>query len=180
MKHKKIKSQVETGHVSQQELLSLIRKEKQGDIYVMADNEIYFGKLVSGEIKLYNGKQMEAAYIQEVRVFGETKELKITRVNDNFIWRLRKDSIGNDTIYFDDTHKLWGKVVSYDGEWSVLKENRGTKLVIPKVFKEKEDIVLVFRKYVAFQEWDLATNQPFRYAVVDERLVEFQEMKEEK
>ncbi|WP_193769035.1 CRISPR-associated protein Csx19 [Metasolibacillus meyeri] len=178
MKHKSGKSEREIKSISQDELLTCIRAQENGDMYVMADQAVYFGKLVNGNIQLHGDTKFEEAYIQEVRIFDSEKELKLTRVNGNFIARLRKDGTGEETIYFDDTHKLWGSGVKCDGEWSVLEEGRGMELAIPKKFAKDDAVVLIFRKYLAFQEWDPATAQSFRYTVVDERLVEYQKMEE--
>ncbi|WP_341299984.1 CRISPR-associated protein Csx19 [Lysinibacillus sp. FSL H8-0500] len=178
MKHRTIKSQMDTGRIPQEELLSFICAQKNGDIYIMADDAVYFGQLDNGKIKLYNDAQFEESYVQEVRVFDESKELKLIRRNSEFLWRTRKDSQGNGMIYFDDTHKLWGRVAKSDGKWSVLQEGRGMKIAIPREFKEKEHVVLVFRKYLAFQDWDLTIEQPFCYSIVDERLVKYEKMEE--
>ncbi|MBU5266438.1 type III-D CRISPR-associated protein Csx19 [Virgibacillus proomii] len=183
MRHQKLDSVVTKGHLTKDELIEFIRDTKNGDLYLVIDYGVYLGKVEASEIKLYDDDAiLEPQFIQEVRIFNKQKEIKISRINDRFVWRERKDTNEGkeETTCFDETYKLWGQVTAHKENWSILTEQRGTSIAIPDSYEKGQKVGLVFRKYIEFQDWDLVNDQPFSYQVVDDRLVKYALWKEEK
>ncbi len=169
------------GKLKADELIDFITSNK-GQLYIVTDYGVFLGIVESKNIKLYDDEKLNPDFIQEVRIFNKDKEIKITRINDEFVWRERKDTENNkgNTTHIDETYLLWGKVKHLDRGWSILTEQRGSRIALPHLYEQEQKVGLVFRKYIAFQDWDLANEKPFAYHVVDDRLVEYQIWKEEK
>ncbi|MEI3611533.1 type III-D CRISPR-associated protein Csx19 [Pseudogracilibacillus sp. SO30301A] len=179
MKSGETRSLLYSGFLYKEELMGFIKNFKHSYLYLVTDYAVYLGKVQDHEIKLIDAEP-DVQLIQEVRIFNQSEETKITRMKDRFVWRTRKDEIktGKNIIYIDETHKLWGTVTDTQAGWSCLREKRGASIAVPGNFKKGQEIGLVFRKYVEFQDWDLATKQPFAYEIVDERLVNYVNWKE--
>lgn len=184
----KVNSNVTTKTLKEDEVIAFIKRQNNGDLYVVVDYGVFLGRLQDKEILLLQKKQVaiekefpKAKYIQEVRIFDKDMEIKITRTQQGFVWRKRQDSeneTGKMTLdYIDECYKLWGSITEVGDGFSVLKENRGTTIVIPRKYEVNQQIGLVFRKYISFQDKDLVTEQPFSYQIIDERLVKYCEFK---
>lgn len=177
---------VTSGYLFEDELEKFIKDMQNGYLYLVTGYAVHLGKVKSREIKLYNDKIYDdifsqVSFIQEVRIFNKQKEIKITRMNDRFVWRERKDTNeGKGKITcIDETYKLWGQVTAHKEYWSILTEQRGTSIAIPDSYEKGQKVGLVFRKYIEFQDWDLVNDQHFSYRVEDERLVKYELLKEE-
>lgn len=174
-------STITKGKLKADELINFI-KLNNGQLYVVTDYGVFLGIVESNNIKLYDDEMLNPEFIQEVRIFNKDKEIKITRMQDEFVWRERKDTDHKkgEITRIDETYLLWGEVEQCENGWSILTEQRGSRIALPHSYKKKQKVGLVFRKYIAFQDWDLVNKQPFTYHVVDDRLVEYQLWKEEK
>ncbi|KNE21258.1 hypothetical protein KM914_18510 [Virgibacillus pantothenticus] len=181
MKLARCNSTITKGKLKTDELINFI-KLNNGQLYVVTDYGVFLGEVASKIIKLYDQEIPTAEFIQEVRIFNKDKEIKITRMHGEFVWRERKDTDHKKgkITRIDETYLLWGKVEQCENGWSILTEQRGSRIALPHSYEEKQKVGLVFRKYIAFQDWDLANEQSFTYHVVDDRLVEYQLWKEEK
>lgn len=162
------------GLIKASELLAFIQEHEKSDAYIETASEVSLCHIK--DIKL------NTDYVQEVRLFTEQAETKIVRRDTNtFIWRTIQDSSeGEPTVYIDETHKLWGTVAGSSKSKTILKEQRGTTITVPIASKKGEQVGLVFRKYIVFQDKDFAGDTPFTYGIEDERLVKFVTFKEAK
>ncbi|WP_042473174.1 type III-D CRISPR-associated protein Csx19 [Bacillus ndiopicus] len=174
MKAIETSSLVITGTIDKEQIMDCIKEHNGFELYIVTDYGVLLGK-VTKEHLILNENEPNPEFIQEVRIFNEKEEIKITRQEERFVWRKRKDMVKDaPKIHFiDECHKLWGKVVDVKGAFSILHEKRGTKIAIPHKYEIGDEVSLVFRKYIAFQDKDFATDQPFSYSVVDERLVKY-------
>lgn len=175
LKAKSIQSIVTTGFLKKEELLDFMKEQAKTDLYLVVDYGVFLGEIINKNIVLHKNSVPKEDFIQEVRLFKDESEVKITRAKEGFVWRKREDK-DNKTpnIYvIDETHKLWGKVTKAEKEYSILTEDRGTTIVIPKKYEICQEVGLVFRKYIAIQDKDFVMNQPFSYQIIDERLVKY-------
>ncbi|GIP64009.1 hypothetical protein J32TS6_25640 [Virgibacillus pantothenticus] len=181
MKLARCNSTITKGKLKTDELINFI-KLNNGQLYVVTDYGVFLGEVASKIIKLYDQEIPTAEFIQEVRIFNKDKEIKITRMHGEFVWRERKDTDNKKgkITRIDEKYLLWGQVEHLEKGWSILTEQRGSRIALPHSYKKKQKVGLVFRKYIEFQDWDLVNEQPFAYHVVDDRLVEYQLWKEEK
>lgn len=183
MKHKEIESIVESGAFKEEDIFSFIIKSKNSNLYMVTEYAVYLGKIQDGKIELGGASVPKPCFILEVRIFEEDKETKLTRTKEGFVWRKRTDKEKSKEHYkisvIDEEHKLWGKVTRVEKEWSTLEDQRGTKINIPNKYVEGASVGLIFRKYIDFQDWNLAINQPFCYKIIDERLVKYTDWRED-
>lgn len=161
------------GLIKASELLAFIQEHEKSYAYIETASEVSLCDIK--DIKL------NTDYVQEVRLFTEQAETKIVRRDANtFIWRTIQDgSEGEPTVYIDETHKLWGTVACSERK-NVLTEQRGTTITVPIASEKGDQVGLVFRKYIVFQDKDFAGDTPFTYGIEDERLVKFVTFKEAK
>ncbi len=166
------RSKIEHGTTTQDALFkSIPEKLHDGFVYAVFDHAICIGKSEAGTLsfKQYTGKTIEENldFLQEIRIFNEEREFRAVRVDGQFRWRLRMDNDeGEPTYYLDETHKLWGKAVNVqEDDWTLLKEERGTKLWFPENIKKDGEKGIVIRQYLAFGQ-----NS---YCFSDERLIGF-------
>lgn len=179
MKAEAINSIVTTGFLEETEVLDFIKRRGKGNLYIVADYGVFLGDIQDKRIVLFEGVP-KAEFIQEVRIFTKIMETKITRTKKGFVWRKRSDDERKKTNidYIEECHKLWGKVTKVEKGFSILQEKRGTTIAIPKRYEKGQKVGLVFRKYISFQDKDFATDQPFSYEIIDERLVAYCEFEE--
>lgn len=166
------RSKIEHGTTTQDALLkSIPEKLHDGFVYAVFDHTICIGKIEAGIIsfKQYTEKTIEEDldFLQEIRVFNKAREFRAVRVDGQFRWRLRTDIDDGELIYYlDETHKLWGKAVNVqEDDWTLLKEERGTKLWFPENIKKDGEKGIVIRQYL-----DFGQNS---YSFLDERLIGF-------
>ena len=125
---------------------------------------IRFGKeeMQSNEEVRYPLEKFPWEYLQEVRLFDETREVRLRRDGSRFAGRVIQDDLndkvdgsvenierdtvkdtkkeaGNDTwkepVYCtDEVQKLWGEVKHSDQGWCLLESKRGTRIWVPVDF----------------------------------------------
>lgn len=163
------------GLIKASELLAFIQEHEKSYAYIETASKVSL-------CDIKDIAKLNTDYVQEVRLFTEQAETKIVRRNANtFIWRTIQDgSEGEPTVYIDETHKLWGTVACSSKSKAILKEQRGTTITVPIASEKGEQVWLVFRKYIVFQDKDFAGDTPFTYGIEDERLVKFVTFKEAK
>lgn len=172
----KVNSIVTNGFLREEDVLEFIKKQNGFNLYIVTDYEVFLGTVRDGQILLDRKDVPSPVFIQEVRVFIQEIEIKITRTAHSFVWRKRQDLVGKDgpVDYIDECHKLWGSVTENNTQFLILKEDRGTTISVPKTIElHTEEIGLVFRKYISFHDKDFHKNQPFSYQIIDERLVKY-------
>ena len=109
--------------------------------YIIAhkNHEVLVGKVDKKNIKFYSNQTIEPEHILEIRIFNEDKELHIIKEDDYFIWRLRVDNeelkkgIDEEIVeVYDEKHFMLGtRAEKYNDNWSILLEERGTKIFVP-------------------------------------------------
>lgn len=179
------RSKLEVGSVPSSELLDWIRMKSipNGYVYAALDDEICLGIYENEQVTIGKGQEQvtevlqTAHYLQELRIFNEQQEFKATRVGQEFRWRIRQDDVeeGERMTCLDEPHKLWGRAKKLDRAkgWSLLEEERGSRLYIPCQIQQNAEKGIRFRKYITFYKWSLEPPQPFHYRFSDERLVAF-------
>ena len=109
--------------------------------YIIAhkNHEVLVGKVDKKNIKFYSNQTIEPEHILEIRIFNEDKELHIIKEDDYFIWRLRVDNeelkkgIDEEIVeVYDEKHFILGtRAEKYNDNWSILLEERGSKIFVP-------------------------------------------------
>ena len=141
---KKISSNIiNYGKISKQDIIDTINSNiNENELYYIIAHknyEVLVGKVDKKNIKFYSNQTIEPEHILEIRIFNEDKELHIIKEDDYFIWRLRVDNEelkkGIDEEIFevyDEKHFMLGtRAEKYNDNWSILLEERGTKIFVP-------------------------------------------------
>lgn len=178
-----------TGTTEENKLLEELDKRVEGqlNVYAVMDHAVALGLYRDGKIQIGLGlerrvAELPLAYVQELRVFNEKQEFRALRKGKEFLWRLRIDETpmpgGEKVLILREKHKLWGSVKEKEdtGEWSLLREKRGSALLFPgRVELHGEKGVLV-RNYIALGK---SGDRKELVYYVDERLCGFENWEEE-
>lgn len=163
----------DSGSISANELLSTIPETLyEGFVYAVFDHIVCLGIMANGVISFKTGEtniEKELDFLQELRIFNESREFRAIRVHHQFRWRIRADveQKNNKPVnYFDETHQLWGKASAEPkNNWTLLAEKRGTELWFPAKLDAGDKKGIKIRQYLEFSEKS--------YQFTDERLVCF-------
>lgn len=135
---------------------------------IYLDYEVLIGRFAEENFRFYNSEIFRPKYIQKMRLFNEHQELYIWRRSDGeFAGRLRIDEKGTETDVVDAWQILWGTQVEHMGEFSMIYEERGTKLIVP--FKDitidngKNRVCLHTRNYIGYNEYGQAGYEDCRF-----------------
>ena len=179
---KEILSHEQTGLVEERSLLNTIQGhiKENAFVYAVMDHAVALGLYGGGGIQIGLGSEkkpadLPLAYLQELRVFNAQKELRVLRSADGFRWRVREDQgpeQGGNIWHLDEKHKLWGSVQKEEdtGEWSLLREKRGSTILFPAKLELHAEKALIVRNYIAFLR---AEEEDGLVHFIDERLCGF-------
>jgi len=103
--------------------------------YVIAylDNEVLFGTYENSKFSFPNNKEIKFEYLKRVRIFNLSEELHIWFSKGKFAGRYRKDENGIGTDIVEANQVLYGTDVCHKNGFSVLTEERGTKIELPNI-----------------------------------------------
>lgn len=125
---------------------------------------IRFGKeeMQSNEEVRYPLEEFPWEYLQEVRLFDKTREVRLRRDGSRFVGRVIKDeiadkrSVSDEPVYCtDEVQKLWGEVKLSDQGWCLLESKRGTRIWVPvdlNVSRNDKWLGIRVRKYFSFPD----------------------------
>lgn len=152
--------------------LDAIAELIKNDSFVVAylDYKVLVGKYTNGKFSFYKDEQIDIEYIQRMRVFNKNEELLLWRSERKLKGRLRKDNEGSKISAVDNDQVLFGTEAKALGNYTLLKEERGTEIIIPftniAVNPTKDRVKIKTRNYVGYNEIHQATY-------IDSRFVEF-------
>lgn len=170
-------SEPQRGLLGWQETTILLNKSfpEPALAFALMDHAVCLGMFKEKKFIFYNSLQLEAEFLQSLRVFNSRQELYIWRQNrEKFHYRLRVDEAETGDDYVVDANQLlWGnsgKLVTDQAglQWRYLFERRGIEIYLPAQAIPKDDgrIWLQIRNYIDYNELGQA-------GYVDSRFVEF-------
>ena len=137
-----------------------------GAVWLIAwlDYAVLIGVIDGGSLRLR--EPLEPAYLQELRLFGESGEWRLWRDGTAFGARRRVDGSGAEAEVLADDQALWGTAARPSGAgWTEIAEARGIRYAVPAAVRESDlPLRLRVRHYLAFDESGVA-------GVADSRLV---------
>ena len=123
------------------------------------DNEIRFCRVNGSKIEWHDQEfEFDWPHLKSARFFNESKELLLRREGKQLFIRSRTDSINEKGEQVVDSRQLLAgsRVSDYKGKegWSLLKEDRGSRLIIPLAPSNQKNARACFlvRGYVNFTD----------------------------
>lgn len=149
--------------MSMQEAVSLAAEKfpERAYLYAVLDDSVGFGLYENGHFCIGKGKEtvpgaLDWNYLQELRIFNRSRELRLICSEGEWYGRVREFMPGKLTrqevreYRIEECQKLWGKINRREGipGWTCLESERGTRLQIPVNMddqNENEAAVLVLK-----------------------------------
>ena len=141
----------------------------------------FAGKVQGGSIVCFHDGIFDEDKMSEIRIFDRNQELHINRGRNNeLMGRLRQDGEPQNSeptkvvTYTDTQNIMYGAIAENEnGEYSLLKEDRGIEVKIPGSFPTNQRVSLTIRNYIDYNEVGMA-------GYVDARFVELKSIDNEK
>lgn len=133
------------------------RLGKSDDIFLLIHTytQVYIGKLNETDLPLHTEN------LEELRLFSAIGELHVWKQDSELLNRLRidKDTVRGDEkveehYIHEECHVMWGTDVGPHGDWSLLKEARGTNIRIPFQISTTDQLPLKYKvcNYAIFDD----------------------------
>ena len=128
---------------------------------------IIWGKF-DGE-KLISPSEITAQYWQECRIFNETEELHLKRVDDKFCGRYITENDGTGNFYADSFSRFWGENSGeVDGFIKLLDRQRKLFMAVPCENKNAKWYGLLTRNYISSDaETGLSGYSDYRFMEIE-------------
>lgn len=139
-------------------------------------HRVVIGRVVDKQFVYYkqDDKDVMLSNVQKLRVFNKDAELFVWRTNQGiYKARLRTDSEGKEQGVVDANQVLFGtKVEIIDQKYSILKEDRGTEIILPlkdlgisdsDINAEKGRLCVHTRSYIGYIDDMLASYEDVRF-----------------
>lgn len=168
LKLKKIKSSVKTNiEINElEDIENYIRYDSFAVVYL--DNEVLIGKYKRG-FSFYEDKVIEKRFIKRMRIFNCNEEFLLWRSNGILKGRFRTDDEGDDIDCVEANQIIFGTDVEYKNDHTILTEQRGTKIIIPGIWKANNNklrVAIQTRHYIGYK-------YDYQASYIDARFVEF-------
>ncbi len=164
-------------HNNERLLILISEKFDSNGLFIATlDHIVIFGKYINSEIKLFNNKNIDIEYLQNIRIFNENQELYLWRTNNGFNSRFRSDMYGEETEIIDTYQKLIGSdctKFNTTGFTRLYEPRRGREIIIPVIKFDKLPLFIKIRNYIDYNKFQQAE-------FVDSRLVCFTDVKRNK
>ncbi|MFW6172253.1 MAG: CRISPR-associated protein Csx19 [Elusimicrobiota bacterium] len=136
-----------------------ILKHKIGNFILYLDYKVLIGIFRNSEFVFpddhYKG-DFDLKYLLKLRIFNEKEELMVWKIGNGFGNRYRLDSHGTGQEAVESYQVLFGtKSNDYGNGFTLLKEKRGTEVIVPgeiEVNDNKKRVFLKTRNYIDYHE----------------------------
>ena len=101
--------------------------------------EVLIGYVQDRTLYFYDRIGLDFEHLLELRIFNENKELHIVKYGEAYIARVREDGVGLNEEVYDEIDAVFGTHIEPGKSsdrltWSLLVEDRGTKIAVPFKF----------------------------------------------
>lgn len=158
--HLMVKSKSDNVTLSDKEDLNTFLGENfkvEGTLVAYLDYAVMIGNFDGSKMEFpgYESK-FDSNFIQKLRLFNNDKELLIWKTSEGLKARLRTDGDGTEVNVIEAEQIVLGTNVETGSGYSVLKEKRGTRIILPlnnlSVDEKKKRLKIKTRNYVGFDE----------------------------
>lgn len=167
----------EWGLIKDIDLLALIENLHLdvSKVIIWAVNEVKWGYYSDNQFNFSDStKELDLRYLQEMRIFNKSEELKISVQNNKVSYRYIKDDTNDGlmTKYVDSTSRLLGKNEDCanvsKGFISLIDKGRKLSQIVPFETIRKE-CYLTTRNYIGYLENHQASYVDYRYLEITDK-----------
>jgi len=149
--------------------------QRDGLVVTWSVHEVKWGYYKNGALQFSDGSNaIDNAYLQEMRIFNDTEELRITVQNGSISYRYISDASGESVSYVDSTSRMIGEndpgyaqLHNIEGFTHLIDTGRKLSQIIP-ITATKQYCYLTTRNYIGYLDNHQASYTDYRYvSIVD-------------
>lgn len=165
------------GALADVNIASVAKEHMQHDslVVIWSVHEVKWGYYKNGAFQFSDGSTaVENAYLQEMRIFNDIEELRITVQNGSVVYRYISDASGESVSYVNSTSRMIGEndagyaqLHKIEGFTHLVDTGRKLSQIIP-VTATKQYCYLTTRNYIGYLDNHQASYTDYRYvSIVD-------------
>ena len=153
-------------------VLAVVKEQmkQEGLVITWSVHEVKWGYYKHGGFQFSDGTtDVDLAYLQDMRIFNETEELRLTVQYGEIIYRYINDEVGEPVTYVDSSSRMIGEVDAgrtqlnrVEGFTSLVDTGRKLSQIIP-VSTTKQYCYLTTRNYIGYLDNHQASYTDYRY-----------------
>ena len=152
--------------------------KQEGRVITWSVHEVKWGYYKQGGFQFSDGTtDVDLAYLQDMRIFNETEELRLTVQHGEIVYRYINDESGEPVTYVDSSSRMIGEVDAgrtqlnrVEGFTSLVDTGRKLSQIIP-VSTTKQYCYLTTRNYIGYLDNHQASYTDYRYVKIADKEV---------
>lgn len=152
--------------------------KQDGLVITWSVHEVKWGYYKQGGFQFSDGTtDIDLAYLQDMRIFNETEELRLTVQHGEIVYRYINDEAGEPVTYVDSSSRMIGEVDAgrtqlnrVEDFTSLVDTGRKLSQIIP-VSTTKQYCYLTTRNYIGYLDNHQASYTDYRYVKIEAKEV---------
>ena len=152
--------------------------KQEGLVITWSVHEVKWGYYKQGGFQFSDGTtDVDLAYLQDMRIFNEMEELRLTVQHGEVVYRYINDEAGKAVIYVDSSSRMIGEVDAgrtqlnrVESFTSLIDTGRKLSQIIP-VSTTKQYCYLTTRNYIGYLDNHQASYTDYRYVKIEAKEV---------
>ena len=152
--------------------------KQDGLVITWSVHEVKWGYYKTRWVPISDGTtEVDLAYLQDMRIFNETEELRLTVQHGEVVYRYINDEAGEAVTYVDSSSRMIGEVDAgrtqlnrVEGFTSLVDTGRKLSQIIP-VSTTKQYCYLTTRNYIGYLDNHQASYTDYRYVKIVDKEV---------
>ena len=168
------------GPVANVDVVAVAKKQMKQDglVITWSVHEVKWGYYKQGGFQFSDGTtDVDLAYLQDMRIFNDVEELRLTVQHGEIVYRYINDEAGEPVTYVDSSSRMIGEVDAgrtqlnrVEGFTSLVDTGRKLSQIIP-VFTIKQYCYLTTRNYIGYLDNHQASYTDYRYVKIVDKEV---------
>ena len=152
--------------------------KQEGRVITWSVHEVKWGYYKQGGFQFSDGTtDVDLAYLQDMRIFNDVEELRLTVQHGEILYRYISDEVGESVSYVDSTSRLIGEnnagyseINRVEGFTYLVDTGRKLSQIIP-VSTSKPYYYLTTRNYIGYLDNYQASYTDYRYVKIVDKEV---------
>ena len=161
-------------------VLAVVKEQMKQDglVITWSVHEVKWGYYKQGLFQFSDGTtDVDLAYLQDMRIFNDVEELRLTVQHGEIVYRYINDESGGPVTYVDSSSRMIGEVDAgrtqlnrVEGFTSLVDTGRKLSQIIP-VSTTKQYCYLTTRNYIGYLDNHQASYTDYRYVKIEAKEV---------